>query len=230
MTDQFPNKNQQIPLPKTSGVMNPYAEFGFFSFTAPLILVNFTADPAIAELGETVSSVVLRWAFNRDQDNATLDGTPVSPIEEVRSIQGPFTQDTSWAMRGTAGEYSAQGKTKLSFLNKGYWGVSESIPTDSSDILALQNSSFVTTKSKVQIGYNCTGNQRPVFCLPSRIGTGKVLYGQHGQMPGVIDWVQWTDIEKSSVAFTNSRGYTEDYTVMVFGSLPQQGYFEVRWL
>ena len=50
--------------------MSVYGNNSVYHISVPLVLVRFAADPAIAEIGSTVSAVNLRWGFNRDIDSA----------------------------------------------------------------------------------------------------------------------------------------------------------------
>lgn len=212
---------------------DPYAMLSPYGFDVPPVVVTFCPSPTIAEMGSTIPSVVLRWSFNRDLDTLVVNGTSFAPNAVLTSISGPFTTDATWSIKGTVIDYEQQatGKATLSFQNKAYWGNVATRPLFSGDVLALPGSSFVTTRTKLQIGFPCYGNTFPVYCYPSR-------FGQIQQVKVNIPvpntraetaWVKFTDLTTTTISVTNPSGFTEAYCVTIFNSLPFAGFFEVRW-
>lgn len=202
------------------------------SIEVPLAFVSFSPDPAIVESGATLANVVLRWGFNKDLDSALIDGVSVlTPNSNRQTFPGPFTTDTSWSIKGTAEGESVSARTTLSFQNKAYWGTGVSAPTNSAGILALASNSFVTTKTRTSIGYACYDGKFPIYCIPTRIGVPTKIFVSQ-DVPGSrgeTEFVSFTDFTATSFDFTNASGFTENYTVLKFNSLPAVAFFSVRW-
>lgn len=210
---------------------DPYGRLNPFNFDNPPDLVSFTVTPAIAEMGATITSAVLRWSFNRDLDSLTVNGVSTYSNQQATTVAGPFTTDQTWTILGSVQGRQTTGKAALSFQNKAYWGTGTTAPTNSAGILALPNSSFVTTKTKTSLGYACYDGKFPIYCVPSRIGvpTKIKVSALVPYTRAEYKFVDFSDFTASSVAFTNPSGFTETYTVLILNSLPAREGFSVQW-
>lgn len=211
--------------------MDVYSLLDPLNVDIPIQVVRFSATPPIAEFGSTVSSVVLRWGFNRDVDSLFFDGVELSSNTSSQAVSGSFTQDNTWTIKGGIQGKYANARAALSFQNKAYWGTGTVAPTNSAGILALPSSSFVTTKTKTSIGYPCYDGKFPIYCIPTRIGVPSVIKVSEevNSARAQTHFVKFTDFNATSVQFTNSSGFTEGYTVLIFNTLPTESFFLVQW-
>lgn len=202
-----------------------------FVIQVDLDLVDFVADPSVALKGSSVSRVGLFWDFNKTIDTVDVAGVTLNGNQTSTNVTGPFTDDQTWMIKGHCTTERASGSAKLSFLNYAYWGTGTSLPGDSAAVLALGNHGFISTSTPNHVGYYCPGSARPIFCMPSRLGsptsvkiTQKVL-----TTPNTVEWISFSNLTTVNFSVTNTSGFTEDYVVMIFNSLPRDTYFEVQW-
>jgi hypothetical protein len=197
----------------------------------PLVLVTFSTEPAIVETGSSLALVALKWGFNRDPATVTINGVPANPFGSRLGVPGPFTADTTWSIKGSVDGKLVSGNATLSFQNKAYWGTGTVAPTNSAGILALASNCFVTTKTKASLGYACYDGKFPIYCVPTRIGVPTTIHVSRdvAGARGETEWVKFTDFTTTSFNFTNASGFTENYSVMIFNSLPAKAFFSVRW-
>jgi len=201
--------------------MSHYPNFGIPAVYVDPSIVSFTATPALAELGSTVDSVVLRWDIAKQPLSLIVDGATLPLNTLLVTKEGPFTTNQSWSMKAGDAEETLTAKTTLQFVNKLYSGFVTSAPTNSAGILALENSTLSTTRqSSAQIG--APAGKVWCYAYPKRLGTVKIAR----EIPSGVwvpttltqSMVSGTDYTVSVVSFTNASGYTEDYNVVTFSN------------
>lgn len=202
-----------------------YPLFGPPAIYVEPLVISFTVDPPIAELGSTVASAVLRWTLHKTPLGLQLDGTDIPLNQNVMTVTGPFTAPQTWKLKTSDEKKSDSKKTTLEFQNKMYWQNVTVAPTNSAGILALENSFFLDKlKTKFQMGV--PGSLLPCIAYPTRLGAPtRFQIGTPNPNVAAIRtiWTDFTDFTLTTVAFTNASGYTENYYVLIFNGPVQFG-------
>lgn len=173
-----------------------------------ITITSFSASPSIAEIGSTVSSVVLSWSVNKTPKALTLDGSTIGANNSSKTVTGTFTTNKSWKLKATDERGATAEKTaSLSFLNGIYYGVSDEPNTyDSAFLLdgidrglkkTLRNSKLTSFSE------SAGGDEYIYYCLPKRMGTCSFKVGGFDGGFTLVD----------TIAFTNAFGYSEDYFI-----------------
>lgn len=210
------------------------ARYPFNSFPAVYVdpaVVNFTADPAIAEIGSTVNNVVLRWDLSKTALVLKFEGVEVPPNVTSVAAGGVMTTDQVWTLSMGDDEKAVSKRATLKFLNKAYWGNVAVAPASSADILALPDSEFANANFKKTIQHGSPNGTFPCLAYPVRFGPLRhVKIGVPNTVitPPVI-WSDFTDYTVTTVSFTNASGYTEDYLVTTFNAARNDSSLLVEW-
>ena len=169
-----------------------------------MAIESFTNNVNTAEMGSTVTSVMLAWVYNKLPTAVTLDGAVMEPGVTGKAFTGlSIKSNKTWTLKATDERGAEAVKTTgISFLNGVYYGAAAAPSAIDSDfILSLTKtlrssklSSFTVTAGAGQYIY---------YCVPTRFGTCSFTVGG---FDGGFDLA-------ATVSFTNGSGYTEDYYV-----------------
>ena len=173
-----------------------------------ITITSFSASPSIAEIGSTVSSVVLSWSVNKTPKALTLDGSTIGANNSSKTVTGAFTTNKTWTLKATDEREAAATKTvTLAFLNGIYYGVAlEPTNYDSTFLLnGLDAGLNKTLKNSKLTSFSVTaaGDEYIYYCLPKRMGTCSFKVGGFDGGFSLVD----------TISFTNASGYTEDYYI-----------------
>lgn len=176
----------------------------------PIDVTGIRCSPGTMENGATVNSVEISWSLNKAAAEAELTG-PGSPEKVPITLEGAvtiseleLTADTKWTVlvkdeRGVTDSAT----TGVTFLNGVYYGAAV-VPDvlDSAFILSLEKKAL-TNSRKQTLTVEAVGDEHIWYALPSRLG---VCTFTVGGFEGGFDLV-------STMPFTNSQGFTEEYLV-----------------
>lgn len=98
------------------------------------LTIQSTVTPNIAEIGETVPEVKFSWKYNKNVTQQSFDGTDIGlDIREV-AFQD-VTSTTSKSLQAFDGKNTKKVVMSITFKLASYYGVSESTPTNSEEII-----------------------------------------------------------------------------------------------
>lgn len=167
-------------------------------------ITSFTNNKNTVEIGSTVTSVNLSWAFSKTPKTVTLDGVSKSVSSTGESITGlTLKTNKTWKLEAIdERNHKATKTTSISFLNGVYYGVASKPATyDSSFVLGLTK----TLRSSKLTSFNVTAGtgQYIYYCLPKRMGTCTFTIGGFNGGLALV----------STITFVNSSGYAEEYYI-----------------
>lgn len=163
------------------------------------------------EKGTIVSSVTLSWSYNKTPTSQSLStsGTPAIPALNISDrsyvYTNPITSNKTFSLSYSDGKTSPTTSTSVNFLNKRYYGVSSKTDVSSQSALSLLvgDLSGELSSSRAQSRTLSGNNQYMYFMYPASFGLATFK----------VNGLQNTAWELSSVSFTNSKGYTENYYI-----------------
>lgn len=188
-------------------------------YVAPVV-TSFTGGGNY-EIGASVASVDLNWAFNKTIVSQSINNGvgSLDPALRTLHVNGPWTTNQTWTITASDGTNNAGASTSIAFLRKRYWGAdaAESLPDDE-DIIAL--SQELSTSRGKTINYNCSGGKYPYYVYPTSFGalTGAVVNG-----------LAFSDYTQTIQTFTNAQGHTENYYVTRFNGIQFGASIPVVW-
>ena len=124
------------------------------------LTIQLTVTPNIAEIGETIPEVKFSWEYNKNITQQSFDGTDIDlDIREV-ALQN-VTSTTSKFLQAFDGKNTKKVLMSIIFKLASYYGVSESTPTNSEEIINrftrdlnfYKGSSFTVTAQNNQYIY-----------------------------------------------------------------------------
>ena len=169
-----------------------------------ITITSFTNNVGTVEIGSTVTSVDLSWAFSKTPKSVTLDNVSKGIASTGESLTGlSITGNKTWTLKATdERDAVATRTTSISFLNGVYYGVAQ-VPSS-------YNSAFVLGLTKVLRGsklnsfnVDAGAGQYIYYCIPERFGTASFKVGG---FDGGFSLV-------ALISFTNIKGYTENYYI-----------------
>lgn len=170
-------------------------------YVAPSV-TSFTNDIGTVELGVTVGTVVLNWAFNKPITSQSIDQGIGALGAAVRTYtqSGTYTTSRTYNLTASDGSNTANGSTSVLFRHKRYWGNSTNTSLTDGQIIAL-NSEFSTTR--VQSRTVSPSGEYVYFAYPAAWGLASFTVN------GLLN-TDWTLVARS---FVNASGYTETYNI-----------------
>ena len=117
--------------------------------------------------------------------------------------------------------YNGQSVSKVYnvyFKYKKYWGVSTSASLTSSQIIALEGSTWADSKSMGETTFDCTGGKYVYYVIPDVLGTPEFWVGG----------LKNTDISVGNISVTNASGGTARYLIMRLANI-QTGVLSVQF-
>lgn len=127
----------------------------------PLQITSFTVTPNEAETGDTISSLVYKWTYNKSLiKSQSLDSQSISTSERTKTISGTFKNTTTKTLSASDGTQTKTQNATITFKDGKYYGVSTSDPDSSSivssftrDLNLGKNSTFTVTAGSGQYIY-----------------------------------------------------------------------------
>lgn len=154
-----------------------------------------------AELGESIASLMLTWAFSKPITYQKLDGVELELDVRSQEILGPITSNKSFKMECSDGRSVATRTAGITFMNGSYRGSRAEGTYNSNFILSLNK---VLTNSKgTTFSVTCSPSNYVYYAIPTRFGTP--IFNVGGFDGGFA--------KVASINFTNVFGYTEPYDI-----------------
>ena len=182
---------------------------------------SFGNNVGTVEIGYTVTSVTLTWAFNETMASATITSVgAVSLTSSSQTLTGAWTSAVSWTLIASDGTNTVSATTGIGFSNRRYWGVSPNAVLTSADILALGGSEFAGGFDK-SLDYNCSaGDVYPCYAYPAAWGVPSSV---------TVGGLGFSAFTCTTQSFTNASGYTSSYNVLVFDNPQSSASIAVVW-
>ncbi len=166
----------------------------------PITISSFNANPSTVEVGSTVATLTLTWAFSKSIEWQKLDGIEIE--KSIRSATyNNISSNRNWSIQANDGKTTVSRSAGISFLNGKYTGVASVSAYDSTFILKL--SKTLTNSKSGSFTVNCGDGQYIFFAIPTRFGEPKFTVGG---FEGGFSLV-------ATIDFTNSSNYTEPYNI-----------------
>ena len=139
------------------------------------LTIQSTVTPNIAEIGETVPEVKFSWKYNKNVTQQSLDGTDIGlNIREV-ALQD-VTSTTSKSLQAFDGENTKKVLMSITFKLASYYGVSESTPTNSEEIISRFTRDLNFYKGS-SVTITAQDNQYIYLMLPKSMGQVQFYVG-----------------------------------------------------
>ena len=139
------------------------------------LTIQSTVTPNIAEIGETVPEVKFSWKYNKNITQQSFDGTDIGlNIREV-SLQD-VTSTTSKSLQAFDGENTKKVVMSITFKLASYYGVSESTPTNSEEIISRFTRDLNFYKGS-SVTITAQDNQYIYLMLPKSMGQVQFYVG-----------------------------------------------------
>ena len=139
------------------------------------LTIQSTVTPNIAEIGETVPEVKFSWKYNKNITQQSFDGTDIGlDIREV-ALQD-VTSTTSKSLQAFDGENTKKVVMSITFKLASYYGVSESTPTNSEEIISRFTRDLNFYKGS-SVTITAQDNQYIYLMLPKSMGQVKFYVG-----------------------------------------------------
>lgn len=151
----------------------------------------------------------------------TASGSVTGSLSSDKKTWTPSTNissNTSVAVKAT---YSSQNATKTvnyTFKYKKYWGTSTSASLTSSQVIALERSTWADSKAMGATTFDCTGGKYVYYVIPSSLGTPEFWVGG----------LKNTDVVTTSATVTNASGGSATYSIMRLANI-QTGVLTVEF-
>lgn len=200
--------------------MGHYPFYGNPAVYVDMDIVSFDAVPALAEMGSSVPSVILRWKLSKKPLTFAINNVAYPTNTLQLPTAGPFTTEQSWSIKVSDAEIEVSAKTQLQFANKSHWGFVTSPPASSADILAIANSKFAIPDYELKATIGAPVGLVFCYAYPARLGMPRLvnLFTPSGIWQPTTHNTTYTDFTTTTVSFTNGSGFTEDYFVHTFNT------------
>lgn len=172
----------------------------------PITVQFFTHNLGTREKGEYVNGYRLDWMLSKKPATLTVDGKERTPVKggsaNVSNVVLAYDHTFELVATDERGE-EARATTKVSFLNGVYYGAAAAPEAiDSAFILGLATKTLTGTRKRT-VTVDAADGKYIWYALPSRLGQCSFKVGG---FEGGFDLV-------STMEFTNSKGYAEEYYV-----------------
>ena len=139
------------------------------------LTIQSTVTPNIAEIGETVPEVKFSWKYNKNVTQQSFDGTDIGlDIREV-ALQD-VTSTTSKSLQAFDGKNTKKVVMSITFKLASYYGVSESTPTNSEEIISRFTRDLNFYKGS-SVTITAQDNQYIYLMLPKSMGQVQFYVG-----------------------------------------------------
>lgn len=201
-TNQANNEISAFDIPYSNATYDTVAEALDALFYVATAITSFTNSGGSVEIGGSVASVNLAWAYNKAVTSQSLNQSIGSlPIgDRAYTDTGPFTTTRTWTLSATDGTTPVSGNTTLSFLNKRYWGTNSLTSLTDGQIIALNKE---LSSSRVQSRSLSPSAAYIYFAWPTSFGTPTFTVN------GLLN-TAWTLVTR---AFVNASGFSSSYDI-----------------
>ena len=151
----------------------------------------------------------------------TASGSVTGSLSSDKKTWTPSTNissNTSVAVKATYGSQSATQTVNYTFKYKKYWGTSTSDFLTSSQIIALEGSTWADSKSMGATTFDCTGGKYVYYVIPDGLGIPEFWVGG----------LKNTDIIVGQNTVTNASGGSTRYLIMRLANI-QTGVLSVQF-
>lgn len=151
----------------------------------------------------------------------TASGSVTGSLSSNKKTWTPSTNissNTSVAVKATYGSQNATKTVNYTFKYKKYWGTSTSTSLTSSQIIALEGSTWADSKSMGATTFDCTGGKYVYYVIPEVLGTPEFWVGG----------LKNTDINVGNISVTNASGGSARYLIMRLANI-QTGVLSVEF-
>lgn len=139
------------------------------------LIIQSTVTPNIVEIGETVPEVKFSWKYNKNITQQSFDDTDIDlDIREV-ALQD-VTSTTSKSLQAFDGKNTKKVVMSITFKLASYYGVSESTPTNSEEIINRFTKDLNFHKGS-SITITAQDNQYIYLMLPKSMGQVQFYVG-----------------------------------------------------
>lgn len=218
----------EIPLPATEVTYDnpsyPTVEAALnFLLYIPIQLL-LTNDQNTLEIGQTANEVTLTWTINKTVVSQSIDNGVGSIDPTLRTYQitipSPgLSTNRTYTLTVNDGTRNGSASTSVLFENKAYWGASALTSLTTSDILALSNQAFATSRQR-SVTYNCSATAYPYYCYPAAWGAPSNV---------MVGGLAFSDFTATQQSFTNAHGHTSSYYVVRFNNIQTGANIAVTW-
>ena len=166
------------------------------------LVINLSSTSSTTvEIGTTLSSVVFNWTYSKQVISQSFNGTSLDKSIRTYTYNSSFNSNKTFTLNANDGTKNFSKSIGFSFLNGRYWGVSSAMSYDN-DLIRNFSKELSSSKSKT-FTVNCGKGQHIFYCVPTRFGSCSFKVGG---FEGGFNKV-------STIQYTNSSGYTENYDV-----------------
>jgi hypothetical protein len=151
----------------------------------------------------------------------TASGSVTGSLSSDKKTWKPSTNissNTSVAVKATYGSQNATKTVNYTFKYKKYWGTSTSASLTSSQVIALEGSTWADSKSMGATTFDCTGGKYVYYVIPHELGTPEFWVGG----------LKNTDINVGNITVTNASGGSARYLIMRLANI-QTGVLSVEF-
>lgn len=151
----------------------------------------------------------------------TASGSVTGSLSSDKKTWTPSTNissNTSVAVKATYGSQNATKTVNYTFKYKKYWGTSTSASLTSSQVIALEGSTWADSKSMGATTFDCTGGKYVYYVIPDGLGTPEFWVGG----------LKNTDINVGNIPVTNASGGSARYLIMRLANI-QTGVLSVEF-
>lgn len=151
----------------------------------------------------------------------TASGSVTGSLSSDKKTWTPSTNissNTSVAVKATYGSQNATKTVNYTFKYKKYWGTSTSTSLTSSQVIALEGSTWADSKSMGATTFDCTGGKYVYYVIPDGLGTPEFWVGG----------LKNTDINVGNIPVTNASGGSARYLIMRLANI-QTGVLSVEF-
>ena len=156
------------------------------------------------ELGTTVPAPTITWSLNKEPASQNINGEALGVATRSKQYTGNLTSSKTYTLtvKGQKGETATRSGT-FTFYNGVYYGVGNDDATTEEIMAGLTKE--LRSDLKKTFTANAGAAQRHAFAIPSGYGTPTFKDVDTGFQAGF-------DLS-DTFEFTNSSGYTEEYTL-----------------
>lgn len=151
----------------------------------------------------------------------TASGSVTGSLSSDKKTWTPSTNissNTSVAVKATYGSQNATKTVNYTFKYKKYWGTSTSASLTSSQVIALEGSTWADSKSMGATTFDCTGGKYVYYVIPDELGIPEFWVGG----------LKNTDINVGNITVTNASGGSARYLIMRLANI-QTGVLSVEF-
>ena len=180
-------------------------------------LASFSNDAGVQEVGSTLNTFNLSWAYNRDSDNPAsqsinqgIGAIAVANRTYAVAVAG-LTASTTYALSAIGDDTNPSSlNSTVYFRNKRYYGVDGSVITTGADVMSIidpQGNEFGTSRAVTKT-FDASIGTPPNYLY--------ICYPQSWGSPSSTKFggFTFTDYTETVASLTNDSGHTENYIIL----------------